>query len=184
MPTRTIAYLMVSTDKQADRGDRVDLVRVGVDAAETLRRDVALLLVGPPAPHEVLGEEAEVDWVERRNHSGAEVGAKTAKTSKRSMPAAPALDTQIHMEYRADRETLLASSRASGILPATFRITVLRSEAPPGSLPSGKPIWGFSTGIRGQHQRGVHMAVYITLLKYTEHTNHDKADFSDRRSPR
>jgi len=38
--------------------DRVDLVRVGVDAAETLRRDVALLLVGPPAPHEILGAAA------------------------------------------------------------------------------------------------------------------------------
>jgi hypothetical protein len=39
--------------------------------------------------------------------------------------AAPALDTQIHVEYGADRERLLASSRTSGILPTTFRIAVL-----------------------------------------------------------
>src|SRR6266852_4285096 len=37
-----------------------------------------------------------------------------------------------------------------------------------GVVPSRRPISGCSTGTRGQPNAGVHMATYITLLKYTE----------------
>src|SRR5882724_11784909 len=60
----------------------------------------------------------------KTNKVGASQGPAAPPSSVKER-AAPALDTQVHVEYRADRERLLASSRASGILPTTFRIAVL-----------------------------------------------------------
>src|SRR5216684_6062308 len=68
--------------------------------------------------------------------------------------AASALDTRIHVEYGADRERLLASSRASGILPTTFRIAVLPIGSAAGSLPGRRPIRECSTGTRDSTNAG------------------------------
>jgi hypothetical protein len=73
------------------------------------------------------------------------------------------------VEYGADCERLLASSRTSGILPTTFRIA---------ALPIGKRrrvVAEPQADLEVQHwhartapTQGAHMATYITLLKYTE----------------
>jgi len=73
------------------------------------------------------------------------------------------------VEYGADRERLLASSRASGILPTTFRIAVLPHRKPAGVVAGPQA----DLGVRHWHAgtaatQGVHIATYITLLKYTE----------------
>jgi hypothetical protein len=90
-------------------------------------------------------------WNEGGRYGRARAQPETAqfKPLPREDRAAPALDTQIHVEYGADRERLLASSRASGILPTTFRIAVLPVGSAAGSLPSRRPIWECSIGTRG-----------------------------------